>query len=278
MTTVLRPPRATLRPFVRALWVSDRLGAPAEPGVREHAIPTGEMHIVIRLSDAPVRLFAGDDDCHGRSVGHAVVAGPRPVFHVKDASSPFYSVGVQLHPSISSALFGVPADRLAERHVALDDVWGDTAARDLRERLLEARDPRSQLDSLEQALAARLPLVQGMHPAVAMALERFRVMSAVAPVVAESGYSHRAFIAMFRRTMGMTPKRYLRLMRVRRVLGRIGREPMAALALDAGFSDQAHFVREFQAITGVTPSYYRRVRSAAASHVKIVQDAGRGGH
>ncbi len=31
---VIRPPRATLRPFVRALWVSDRLDAPAEPGAR----------------------------------------------------------------------------------------------------------------------------------------------------------------------------------------------------------------------------------------------------
>ncbi len=59
------------------------------------------------------------------------------------------------------------------------------------ERLLEVGDPVRQLDGLEQVLAARLPQVQEVHPAVAMALHRFRMVSAVAPVVEESGYSHR---------------------------------------------------------------------------------------
>ncbi len=48
---------------------------------------------------------------------------------------------------------------------------------------------------------------------------------------------------------------------------------MAALALDAGFSDRGALPREFRAIAGVTPSDYRGVRSAAPGHVKIVQDA-----
>src|SRR5262245_2307351 len=120
---MIRTPPAVLQPFVRALWVSHRLDAPAVPGAREHVIPTGEMHLVIRLSDAPVRVFADAGDRDGRTVGHAVVAGPRPVFHCKDVSSPFASVGVQLHPAASLALFGVPADRVAERHVPLDDLW-----------------------------------------------------------------------------------------------------------------------------------------------------------
>lgn len=270
---MLRAPRAPLRPFVRSLWTSDSLDVPAAPGAREHAIPTGEMHLVIRLSDVPVRLFADDDDLAGHVFGHALVAGPRSAYHVRDVSSPFSSVGVQLHPASSSALFGAPAEAFAERHVTLDEVWGPGAGSVLRERLLEAGDPAGRLDVLERTLAERLPRVQGIHPAVALALDRFRTVSEVAPVVRESGYSHRALVALFRQAMGLTPKRYVRLMRIRRVLRRIGQAPLADLALDAGFSDQAHLAREFREITGVSPTGYLQSRPMAVNHVRILQDA-----
>jgi AraC-like DNA-binding protein len=272
MSSMTRAPKASLRPFVRLLWVSDRLDAPAAPGAREHAVPTGEMHLVVRTSDAPARLFADDEDRDGRTFGHALVAGPRDAFHVKDVSDPFYAIGVQLHPAASLALFGAPADELTGRHIGLDDVWGREAAA-LRARLAEAGDPARQLDVLEAALAARLPRVQGVHPAVAMALERFHTARAsgveVGAVVKESGYSHRGLLAMFRRTMGLTPKRYLRVLRMQRVLRRIGLAPWADIALDAGFSDQSHFVREFRDITGVTPTDYVRRRSPHRNHVPV---------
>jgi len=254
--------------------VADPADAPREPGTREHVIPTGEMHLVIRLSEAPVRLFADVDDREGRTFGQAVVAGPRSAFHIKDVSSAGYAVGVQLHPAASLSLFGVLAEELAGRHVALADLWPGAAASGLREQLLQVPDPARQLDVLEEALARRLPRVQAMHPAVATALEHFRATPNVGMVVKETGYSHRALLTQFRRTMGLTPKRYLRVMRMRRAVRRIGSVPSSDLAAEMGFSDQAHFVREFREFTGVTPTYYLRARPLAAHHVRILQDRG----
>jgi AraC-like DNA-binding protein len=102
-----------------------------------------------------------------------------------------------------------------------------------------------------------------------MALARFHSTSEVGAVVKESGYSHRGLLAMFRRAMGLTPKRYLRVLRMQRVLRRVGLAPWADIALDAGFSDQAHFVREFRGITGVTPTEYLRRRTVHRNHVSI---------
>ncbi|MGE0590939.1 MAG: AraC family transcriptional regulator [Vicinamibacterales bacterium] len=53
---------------------------------------------------------------------------------------------------------------------------------------------------------------------------------------------------------------------------RSGSAPWDELALAAGFSDQAHLVRECTAITGVTPTAYLRARPEAAHHVGILQD------
>ena len=268
---MIRQPRPSLRPFVGSLWASNdsRDRANAHAGAeREHAIPTGEMHLVIRLSPAPIRLFRDDDDLEGQSYGHAIVAGPRAAFHVKDVSSPVHAVGVQLHPAAATALFGATAEHLAGRHVPLDDLWGANAAT-LRDELATADDDAVRLDVLERVLAQRLPRVQGVHPAVALALARFRAGRDVGAVVEESGYSHRTLLEVFRRTMGLAPKQYSRVLRMRRVLRRIGNAPWADLAVDAGYSDQPHFVREFRAIAGVTPTEYVRAMPRHLNHVPV---------
>src|SRR5229473_2952094 len=60
-----------------------------------------------------------------------------------------------------------------------------------------------QSDTLESLLVARLP-IRGLHPVVACALERFAASTEVREVVRQSGYSHRRFIALFRRAVERT--------------------------------------------------------------------------
>lgn len=251
------------------LWLADQ---PASPdAAREHVIPTGEMHLVFRLSDHPLRLFHDDDDAVGHIVGAAIVAGPRSTFHVKDVSTPVRSVGVQLYPWTAEALFGAPPDELAGRHLALEEVWGGAALR-TREQLQEAPGPELQLDILEGVLAERLARVRRVHPAAAEAIERFRATSSVSDVVRASGYSHRALVALFKRAVGLAPKRYCRVLRFQRVLRRIAANRhtrWTEIALAAGYSDQPHFVREFREFTGVTPEAYLKVFSGATHHVKV---------
>jgi AraC-like DNA-binding protein len=42
-------------------------------------------------------------------------------------------------------------------------------------------------------------------------------------------------------------------------------EPIARIALDAGFADQSHFTRAFRRYAGLTPAQYRRAFETPAS-------------
>lgn len=67
------------------------------------------------------------------------------------------------------------------------------------------------------------------------------------------------FRALFVREVGTTPKSFVRIRRFQSALAgmrRRGRFDWCALAAAAGYSDQAHLIRDFKAFTGLTPAAY----------------------
>jgi AraC-like DNA-binding protein len=261
-------PSGPLRLFVKLLWFSDG-GAP-EASRRELVLPTGSMHLAIRLEDHPLHVYDSVDAVTSRGISSAVVGGARAGFYVRDISRPVPSLGAMLHPGASLALLGVPADELGGRHTPLEELWHDVDS--IRDRLRGLASPQEQLATFATILEARLPRVRGLHPAVAHALQRFDAGCEVRSVVDEVGYSHHQFITVFREAVGLPPKRYCRVLRFHRVLERLAVDTDVAwgqLALDAGYSDQAHFTREFHAFSGVTPGAFRRIAPRHAHHVPL---------
>jgi len=265
------------------MWASSPDGTPDEqPGAREHVLPTGGMHLVFRLSGPSLRLFRDDSDAQGFTVGYAMVGGTRSAFFVRDVSVTTRSVGIMLQPGAARALLGAPEDALAERHTPLEALWGADANFAL-EQLHGTDSLQRQLAIVVALLEARLAssAMHGLHPAVAQALARMSGASAnnddgqagaIGQLVKQSGYSHRRFIALFRGMTGLAPKQYARMLRFDRVLGQFVMDPgrpWVDLALEAGYSDQAHFNREFLAIAGMSPQAYRRAAPASSRHVRV---------
>lgn len=269
---ITRAPCAALRPFVSTVWIAEDLGAaPGEADRRERMLGSGTAHLVIRLSGPPIRLYRDLADETGTSMGHAVVGGARATYYVRDRPGPIRALGARLLPGATALLFGVPADELAGRHTALVDLWGRLAT-EMRDRLLAVAAPHAQLDLFEALLSARLPALRGLHPAVAHALARLPAAPDVGAVVAETGYSHRCFIALFRAAVGLPPKLYGRVLRLQQALHLLVRQPcmpLVEVALAAGYSDQPHLNRELRALAGVSPGEYRAAAPASLLHVPL---------
>ena len=81
----------------------------------------------------------------------------------------------------------------------------------------------------------------------------------LASLARQAGMSRYHFLRTFRRIVGMTPHQYLLHIRMRRAALwiRATREPLTAVALNAGFNDLSTFSRRFRGVMGASPSAYR---------------------
>lgn len=265
-----RAPQPALSPFVELLWASGGGAAWAGGGRRELVLPTGSLHIVVRLEDRPLRVFRSAADADGLCISGAVIGGARSAPYLKDSSRPVAAVGALLRPGAAGLLIGAPAGAFSGTHTPLEDVWGAAAVERLRNRLAEVAAPARRLDLFEAALISRLPPVRHIDPRIAGALAHLRRGATVGTAAAECALSHRHFTERFRESVGLAPKAWCRVLRFGRALDRLTAQSQitwAELAAAEGYADQAHFVREFRDLSGLTPGEYRRRAPAAPRHV-----------
>jgi methylphosphotriester-DNA--protein-cysteine methyltransferase len=112
---------------------------------------------------------------------------------------------------------------------------------------------------LVRALAEARPVDRTVDAAVGAILRAGGNLSisALAPAL---GVTRQHLARAFARHVGVSPKMFARVARVRRVLAKArvaSAVDWASLALDAGFYDQAHLSGEIRDITGRTPTEWQ---------------------
>jgi AraC-like DNA-binding protein len=171
-------------------------------------------------------------------------------------------VGVRLHAGAAARVFGVPARELSGTLVDLDLLWGPIVA-EIREQLHATLDLHARMHVVERAIQQRLARrARSGEPTMMHALcaEVGAVASAsVAQVARTHGLTHRQVIDFFDHHVGLKPKQYQRVQRLRRVLRAIhapARACWAQIAVRNGYFDQAHLIHDFRKLTGLTPAEY----------------------
>lgn len=254
-----RSPSPPLTPYVECIWHYES-ATPLEG--RDRVLPDGRFHLMLNL---------------GAGVG--AVAGLRSHHVVVDTAQMSSVMGVVFRPGAARGFFAPPALDFRDRAVRLDLVWGRASEAQLLDRLREASVVDTRLRIVETVLVERMQRVGKqhvpLHPAVHYALHALGKapdIRTVADVSREVGWSRRWFTHAFAENVGMTPKRYCRLLRFQNVVRQIASQECvnwAELALAGGFCDQAHLVHEFRAFSGLSPEPFLTSDRPHPNHVRI---------
>lgn len=198
-----------------------------------------------------------------RSFAGGLYARPVRVRHEGSAAG----VQIDLEPVAARALLGVPAGELSGRTVGLEDLLGRRADR-VAERLHGAAGPAERFAILDEMLRRALAGARaGCRPDTLRAwalLEASGGRMRVEELAAALGCSRRHLVNRFAADIGAPPKLAARLIRFETARRRLGSAPLARLAAECGYADQAHLSREFAALAGAPPTAFPIVQDARA--------------
>jgi len=179
-----------------------------------------------------------------------------------DSATESCAIQVNFAPLDAYRLFGVPMAILANATVELEDLLGASAG-ELIARLHGASTWDERFDLLDTFLLDRLrratstvPEVEWMWTQIVQSHGRI----AVGSFAHATGRSHKYLISRFQKQVGLTPKTMARIVRFEQVAERLRTASgvrWSELALDAGYYDQSHLLRDFTAFAGTTPTTYR---------------------
>ena len=251
-------PKPPLSKFVDNFWLYE--GYEAEHQT-ERILPTGTLELAINLRQNELRFYDADRPENCSRFSGAIVSGAHGRGFTVDTAEETCIIGVHFKPGGAFPFLGLPASDLADTHVDLETIDRPSAGR-LRERLCEATTSAERFQLLQNALLSRLSHGVEQHYAVSAALEMFGQNQA-GPRVREAakhlGLSQRRFIQVFKAEVGMTPKLFSRIQRFQQTRTFIQHNPSpnwADLAVDLGYFDQSHFIREFLEFSGLSPTDY----------------------
>jgi AraC-like DNA-binding protein len=165
-------------------------------------------------------------------------------------------LGVSLRPGTARAVLGVPANTLLSEWQPLAEVIG-AVADELGALVFQAPSLRNRLPILDAFLLARIYAIAfepRIERAVREILEHDGTIE-VSEVGKRAGASSRNLGRLFDAWVGMSPKRFLRVVRLQAAIRRLVESDveLAAIALEAGYADQAHLSREIRVLTGLRP-------------------------
>ncbi|KAB2851012.1 MAG: AraC family transcriptional regulator [Hyphomicrobiaceae bacterium] len=258
-----KPKSELLVPFVDCLWCGDE----EEPGERQIRLPDGRMQLLFNLGGGGLADFQLDGSPRHHISGGAALQGPRTRSVIIDTSAQRFAFGASFLPGGAAPFFSIPAYELVDGLVDLKDVG---LAQTLIERMRDAKGVESRFQIIESALLEALKLTNAPCQRARKVVSLMRQQRTIGAIEAELGMHARGFIAWFRHHMGPSPKEFARIERFQRLLkmGEPG-ENWGGRAAGAGYSDQAHMIREFKSFAGITPTEYAPISPMAPNHIAV---------
>lgn len=170
-------------------------------------------------------------------------------------------LAAKFRPGRLAAFVAHPGAELTDCCVELEDLWSNQG-RDNTQAIMAAPSIAEAITALESTFLWRLNTTKTHDTTINRSLGVILSQSGMLRVehlAQQTGISRRQFERRFNRVIGLSPKRLCRIARLRGVVGSLKASPTQSwvdLALAHGYSDQAHFIREWKYFMGSSPQAF----------------------
>lgn len=236
------------------------------------ALPRGAVTVIFDVGQRQQLDFFAADGKTRLIVPPAFITGSHTASYVSNIPADEPVMAVHFRPGGAAPFLGIPLGDIENAYIGIDEIWG-SRGRDLHERLIETSSAQARFEILEQFLLTRPSLAMQRQPGVSAAMAAIEKDPSIrmSDIRDHVGMAPKRLIATFRAEVGLSPKAYARVRRLQAALRLLSAGPLsgARVAAEVGYFDQAHFVRDFESFTGMTPTQYGQQRIVLPSHVPV---------
>ena len=259
---VSRPPHPRLRGYI----VGNYCGW-TETGANFTArreVATAMSPLILNLGSPYLVANPGQTIANANAYS-SFAAGLSDVSAVVQSMGPALALQVNFTPAGAYAFYGCAMSSLTNQVIAIEDLLGADARR-LIDLLHAEQRWEDRFTVLDNAIWQRISKAPPVAQSIDWAFHELRRTDGSVRIGRLSdtlGCSPRRLISDFQDQIGLSPKKLARIMRFERALEHIGQLEKICwgeMALECGYYDQAHFIRDFTAFSGTTPVEFLAMR------------------
>lgn len=244
---------ASLAAFVKCYWTLE--GTLSE---KQHIVPDGCMEMIFHYGDLFRQYLAdGSSILQPRAFVFGQVTSPLTI----EPTGTTGIFAVRFHPGGFAAFASLPLQEMENTAVPLERLFGDDGLL-LEQLVLNRSNVTERISILDSFLLARSGGAEATDQLVQSSVDALLKSNGQMNVDELSGQvriNRRMLERKFSSAIGLSPKQLTKIIRLQATLKMMERKQftsLTSLAYENGYYDQAHFIRDFKAFTGMSPRLF----------------------
>ncbi|MEO9869338.1 DUF6597 domain-containing transcriptional factor [Ekhidna sp.] len=244
-----RPPARLLKDLVKEYWIFEDLDHASST---QKIIPDGYSEIIIHYGDPYEINLRGSWESQSSFLFSSQIS---KYFHLRNTGIS-KMIGIKLHPTAFFELFHKEVSNYTDQVISLDHL---TSVGEL-EKLKAAYSINDKVELAENWLLDHLKDISEqtkIRKCISMIFDSHGMIE-IEEISQKINLSTRQVERLFKKVVGLTPKFYSRIIRFNYIFEvmKEQKDSWVKTALQSGYFDQSHFIKNFKEFTGEEPSAY----------------------
>lgn len=249
-------PSPALAPFIKCFW-SLKASATGAPEV-QRIVPDGCMELIIHCGDPYEQyLQEGIFVLQPRSFVFGQIT---TLLEIRPTGKSDI-IAARFHPDGFVPVASMPISEMENKAVALKELFGEEGNQ-LEIQVMSSETSLSRVHQIEGFFLQKLTSPETLERLIRSGIEllnKFNGQVSVADLAALLNTNRRQLERKFSTSVGISPKQLSKIIRLQSALKMLEQKQfssLTSLAYANGYFDQAHFIKDFKELTGMSPKKF----------------------